>query len=322
MRLVFRADASREIGAGHVMRSSTLAEEAIARGMDCIFVGDLGGIDWLELRIRSLGFSQIFLPGSNFEPLNNLDVLILDSYTIVPDDAFIQQKRWLNVVCISDEFTPTYRCDLIVHPGLDVNWLPTADIPVLSGPNHILLRKSIKKVPLSMVDGSLGPKVLVVGGGTDPYGFCNEIAAILDRIDDTFHVEFFSSEEIKSKTGKKFRTHPVGASLDLHVDAAQVVITTASTSSLEFIAREIPTGVACLVENQEGFYQHLGEIGVVAQIGTRDSSGLWKLNFESIKTLILSVELQKKLRGNCKNLVDLDGSKRVIDYIIKLILKK
>ena len=59
MRYVLRADASQSIGAGHVMRSSAIAEELIARGEDVIFVGQISDLPWVEERIASLGFTHI-----------------------------------------------------------------------------------------------------------------------------------------------------------------------------------------------------------------------------------------------------------------------
>ena len=59
MRFVFRADASIEIGAGHVMRSSAIAEEAISQGIECVFVGSILDMDWLTDRIRGLGFFEV-----------------------------------------------------------------------------------------------------------------------------------------------------------------------------------------------------------------------------------------------------------------------
>ena len=47
MRYVLRADASQSMGSGHVMRSSAIAEELIARGEDVVFVGQISEIPWL-----------------------------------------------------------------------------------------------------------------------------------------------------------------------------------------------------------------------------------------------------------------------------------
>ena len=61
MRYVLRADASQSIGAGHVMRSSAIAEELIAKGKQVIFVGQITDLPWVEERIASLGFAHVYL---------------------------------------------------------------------------------------------------------------------------------------------------------------------------------------------------------------------------------------------------------------------
>ena len=59
MRYVLRADASQTIGAGHVMRSSAIAEELIARGKEVLFIGKISNLPWVENRISGLGFTEI-----------------------------------------------------------------------------------------------------------------------------------------------------------------------------------------------------------------------------------------------------------------------
>ena len=91
MRFVFRADASIEIGAGHVMRSSAIAEEAISQGIECVFVGSILDMDWLTDRIRGLGFFEVVEP-QEFRSSKNSDVLVLDSYTVDPNNAFLEKS--------------------------------------------------------------------------------------------------------------------------------------------------------------------------------------------------------------------------------------
>ena len=70
MRLVFRADASLDIGSGHAMRCSAIAEEAISRGIDCLLVGSLGGVLWLEKRC-----AEIKCRVTSLEDFQNLKVM-------------------------------------------------------------------------------------------------------------------------------------------------------------------------------------------------------------------------------------------------------
>ena len=76
MRYVLRADASQSIGAGHVMRSFAIAEELIAVGKEVIFVGRISDLSWVEERIASLGFSQVYSETSDFKSNPKSDVLV------------------------------------------------------------------------------------------------------------------------------------------------------------------------------------------------------------------------------------------------------
>ena len=95
-----------------------------------------------------------------------------------------------------------------------------------------------------------------------------------------------------------------------------MVLTTASTSSLEFIAREIPTGVVCLIDNQEDYYEQLGRLGYATQIGVRTSAGAWEFNVEAIKNLLASQEKRDALKESVSDLIDLKGAERVIDFLV------
>ena len=92
MRYVLRADASESIGSGHVMRSSAIAEELIARGENVVFVGQISDLPWVEERIASLGFTQIHNNPGDFNSNPNSDVLLLDSYEISASDDFNYQR--------------------------------------------------------------------------------------------------------------------------------------------------------------------------------------------------------------------------------------
>ena len=104
--------------------------------------------------------------------------------------------------------------------------------------------------------------------------------------------------------------------LDLVANDVDVVLTTASTSSLEFIAREIPTGVVCAVDNQEEYYEKLGRLGYASQIGFRNPIVGWEFNVEAIRELMESQEKRRVLTETIKGLIDLKGAQRVIDYLI------
>jgi spore coat polysaccharide biosynthesis predicted glycosyltransferase SpsG len=183
------------MGSGNVMRSSALAEEAVSRGIECIFIGSLGGITWLSEYVMSVGFSSIFEDCESFLRNRLTDILVVDSYSLSIDDSFLAKDCWKRVITISDNVTPNYPADLLIHPGLDTDWLKGQGIPALAGPDYVMVRKSVRKVLKSLDIKKSGLNILVVGGGTDPYGFCQEIALVLDQFDQEFITHFFQMKK-------------------------------------------------------------------------------------------------------------------------------
>lgn len=315
MRFIFRADASREIGSGHVMRSSVLAEEAVSRGFECIFIGNISDLDWVAERISTLGFAQVLSNESAFSPNAATDVLVLDSYSIPVSNAFIAKKNWKLAMCICDQITPNYKVDIEIRPGFEKIHEHQESPIVLSGAEYILIRRGIVKSN-GKKRSSRYPKVLVVGGGSDPFRYVPTIAELIQPFMMNLEVHLFTNEKISAEFSHDFIIHPIGSELDLIAQEVDLVLTTASTSSLEFIAREIPTGVVCLVDNQEDYYEQLGRLGYATQIGVRTSAGAWEFNVEVIRNLLVSQEKRDALKESVLDLIDLKGAERVIDFLV------
>jgi spore coat polysaccharide biosynthesis predicted glycosyltransferase SpsG len=316
MRYVLRADASQSIGSGHVMRSSAIAEELISRGEEVIFVGEFSDVPWLAVRINGLGFSQILPSPVSFISDPKTDVLILDSYLVPASDEFIQRRKWKAVVSIVDKLSPPYISDLMIHPSLSVDWISFTNTKVLAGPQYIPFRKSIKKdrhfVPESGVFD-----ILIIGGGTDSFNFVGAMCGALRNIQGNFRAYFFTSDIALAQLDSRFTAVPIGSDLDAHAATAELVFTTASTTSLEFIAREIAVGIGCSIDNQEEYYETLSSTGVASPIG-RFIEGSWKINQSRIAKLVDSREVRETLRRNCAGLIDLEGAGRIVNEILKL----
>jgi len=315
MRFVFRAEASTSIGSGHVMRSSAIAEEAIARGIPSFFVGKISDLTWVSERIRGLGFIQVLENSSEFIPDKNEDILIIDSYEIPTEDVFIQLRNWSKVVSIFDELTPDYSCDLRIHPGLTKTWPEPFSGRTLSGPKFVPLRKSIKKSTERTPEGTL--EVLVVGGGSDTYGFVSAVLNELTKSTQDFHATIFTNSFSGMDLDKRFSLSEVGLNLDLIANAVDLVFTTASTTSLEFLARGSAVAIGCAVDNQELYYKELSDGNYASPIG-KFSKDSWVLDTELIEGLITSETLRTNLKANSVNLIDLNGAKRIVDEILKL----
>ena len=315
MRYVLRADASQSIGAGHVMRSSAIAEELIARGEDVVFVGRISDLPWVEERIASIGFANIYDNPNDFFSNNRSDVLILDSYEISINDNFIALENWLNVVAIVDELTPNYNCSLRIHPSLDSSWIGESKVPILAGPQYVPFRTSLFKKIARTVQDPRKLKIVVVAGGSDPHNLVLEIAKALAKFPEPFEAYLFSNSSSAVALDDRFHYLEIGSMLDEVSSDADLVLTTSSTSSLEFIARGFCIGVACAVDNQRQYYDSLGQLGVATQIGFRDPSLGWCLDIETIHKLVTLPDFRESTVKNAIGLIDFDGASRIVDSI-------
>jgi spore coat polysaccharide biosynthesis predicted glycosyltransferase SpsG len=313
---VIRADANKIIGTGHVMRTSVIAEELISRGQEVIFVGKFSKILWLKTRIEHLGFSRIIADEKKFISNPKTDILILDSYTLLVDNEFIQPMNWYSIVSIFDISTPDYASNLIIHPSIITGWKPKTKTNFLTGPNYIPLRNSITK-SLNNDSSSDVLQILVVGGGTDSLNFVQAILKVLKVMPQNFNVSLFTDRISSEQLDSRFSVFSLGSHLDVKAKNCDLVFTTASTSGLEFIAREIPLGIGCAVDNQKYTYESLTNLKIAFPIG-QYILDKWNLDAESIHQLIKNQHLRQTLKSRCKDLIDLKGTKRIADKILTL----
>jgi len=316
MRLVFRVDASHNIGTGHVMRCSAIIEEAVSRNIRCVVVGHMGGIKWLENRLIQIGATFVE-DWDDFQISKESDVLVIDSYEIPVTDSFIQPTRWKSVVSIADDETPNYTSNIVIHPGLDSISEKQSGTKFLTGAEYIPLRRGIqksKKYNFSKVN-----KVVIFGGGSDKFEMASALANELISIKQ-FERAFFLTDlkhEIAS-LDPRFQVVEIGAALDNVLVDADLVFTTASTSSLEIIAREVPLAVCSSVNNQTPYLKALVDQGLAVGVGSINNSGTWNLDSKSIKALFTDPNLRYQLRKKSSGFLDLLGSQRIVNEIEKL----
>jgi spore coat polysaccharide biosynthesis predicted glycosyltransferase SpsG len=319
MRYVFRTDASLAIGAGHVMRTSAIAEEMILRGSSTVFIGEILGMPWLSKRISNLGFEEVYENPRDFSPNVKSDVLVIDSYNIPINNHFIQPKNWLAIVNIFDDFTPNYDCNLRIHPGLVDSWPNLSNIQTLGGPKFFPIRKSLSRNVQRVANNHL--EIIVTAGGSDAQGFVGAVATELFKSKEDFKVALVTNQEIESGLDDRFTKVLIGSNFDNISKKADLVFSTASTTSLEFIAHGCVVGVGCAVPNQRAIYKKLGDLGVAMPIGVLHDDK-WQLDSEIILDLTVSRSLQMSLKKNAANLIDFLGAYRIGNAIHNLAVSK
>jgi spore coat polysaccharide biosynthesis predicted glycosyltransferase SpsG len=314
--MIFRADAAKALGSGHVMRCSAIAEEAMSRGIECLLVGQISEMGWVQSHLRDIGLKHHHNPSTFIPDSKGRDLLIVDSYTLDAADFFLSPNKWNSITSIADSETPNFKSNLIFHPGFNADWFSGDKANLYFGPEYVPLRKMIKKKPQRSNEEVA--KIVIFGGGVDAFGMGFEIARGLATISNFSEAVIYSREaNAIQKIDPRFKVLPFGKSLDIELNDADLVITTASTSSMEIIAREIPLAVLSSVHNQNAYYKEIEKLKLAACIGTKSFDGSWDLDSEELNKVVTDRNYRFNILKNMRNVIDLRGSERIVDRILE-----
>lgn len=316
MRFVVRADASLATGVGHVMRTSAIIETLLADGHDVIFVGNINGIPWVKQYLKTIGVQVLLEPEGYSHIRLKGDILILDSYNLSLDDFFLREFTWGKIILIFDESTPNYKCDLKIHPGIRTNWPRQYGTKIISGPVYTPVRQARLKKTATHADSEI-LQIIISGGGSDTTSLVLSLAKIISHYEIDFHATLITDKKLPGYLDKRFSAIPIGLEYDSACLRADVALTTASTSGLEFIAQGLATGLCAAALNQLFYYKNLASAGLASQLGTF-LDGKWVFNSDEIYRLLTSSRFRMSLRSACGAVFDTLGSRRVVDEIYKL----
>jgi len=214
-RIVFRTDASVQIGTGHVMRCLTLADALRDRGAECLFIsrphqGHLldtiaeRGHQVMALPTREnladypadfahahwLGTDQATDSADTLLVMNGttVDWLVVDHYAL--DHRWEQALRphCRQLMVMDDLADRSHDCDLLLDPSLgrtpaDYAHLTPPTATLLLGPQYALLRPEFARLRDESLARRASPRLehlLITMGGVDKD---NATGAVLDALD-------------------------------------------------------------------------------------------------------------------------------------------
>lgn len=151
--IAIRADASPEIGGGHVMRCLTLAHELARRGADVTFLVRPPTLETVPALVAS-GYPVVDVDDdpqswctaiSARWPDGGADWVIVDSYRIGATEETALRTAARRVMVIDDLANRPHDCDLLLDQNLgraasDYDGLVPPGATVLAGPRYALLR--------------------------------------------------------------------------------------------------------------------------------------------------------------------------------------
>ena len=218
MKIVFRVDASKQIGTGHLVRCVTLAKELTKNGAYCIFLsrdheGNL--LNYVEkngFELKTLENNKGY--SSNDKSLNNLfhsswlssgqtcdanqtislikdlspDWLVVDHYGIDYRWHKLLRPYCKKILVIDDLADRKHDCDLLLDQNLVKDYKHRYDkligrnVTKLLGPNFALLQNEYTDIRRRIFSRKFLDNILVYFGGSDLYNLTEYVTDILLKI--------------------------------------------------------------------------------------------------------------------------------------------
>jgi UDP-2,4-diacetamido-2,4,6-trideoxy-beta-L-altropyranose hydrolase len=288
MKIAIRADASLEIGVGHVMRCLTLARSLQNDHHDVVFLCK-SLPEHLQSQIRSFGFTLHLLSSlSTHEPLkilknqNGFDWLVVDHYSLGERWEKTMRQGARNIMVIDDLADRKHDCDLL----LDQNLWPDAatrytglidpECRRLIGPQYALIREEFVNVADSRQRDGVVQKGLVFLGGGDTHKQVIKILEgmqLLNRPDIQWDVVIGMQDPSLTETKEtvsKFSNvalYTRFVNMAALMERADVAIASGGTTTWERCILGLPAFTVIMAENQKALTESLDAASATINLG-------------------------------------------------------
>lgn len=288
------ADAGRDVGLGHLGRSSAVATALLRRGLD--------------VECRANGATQeMGVDGIAWTPFQDGDhgtTLMLDSYLLDPAETAtaVGADR---LVLMYDRAGDVPEADLVVAPASPDQQTERK----LTGLRYACLRPAFWELGARELRNEVR-RVLVTTGGSDPGGHLAELSRVaLDMLPGASvgAVEAAQSTGELPDGAEEVRANPL---LDVLLDA-DIVVCGAGQTMLEAAAAGTPCIALPLADNQREQAARMSESGAVRVVEPGDRQALEA----SFRELAQMPEVRRAMSERGQELVDGNGALRVASSI-------
>ena len=338
MKVVFRADASVQMGSGHLMRCLTLAEVLQELGVETKFIcGDHDGN--LNACVQGKGVPvTVLLRTSLVDAVTDAEQTILALDGERPDwmvvDHYgldIEWERRLKPVVgrllvIDDHTGRSHDCDVLLDQNYSVEGaqryagLVSSTCRMLLGPSYALLRKEFGELRGHMRRWSSLDNILVFFTAGDDQGETLkamqgvELFGKAKQVDVVVGHSNLHNAAIKQKCDElHWGYHCQVDYMPALIAQADLVVGAGGSSNWERCALGVPALVAILADNQAPIAQALDSAGVVRNLG-------WFHTLQPTDYADALRELDARrltdMSDKAMRIVDAAGAKRVADALL------
>jgi UDP-2,4-diacetamido-2,4,6-trideoxy-beta-L-altropyranose hydrolase len=340
--LLIRADASPEIGTGHVMRCLALAQAWQDRAGSVVFA-IAKAIPAIEQRLRDEKCSLQHLtaqPGSREDADRTKRIarecaakwIVLDGYEFDSRYQLAIREAGFKLLCVDDLARhEKYSADILLNQNLHAIESMYANkeghTRCLLGPQFALLRREFLRA-VQRQQQETGTKVLVMMGGSDPANASEGILGAISAIPEPLEIIVvvgpgnLHSDELIWKVHGLHQIQVVKnpeAIADLML-WADVAVSAAGSTVWEMCRLGLPAVLVSIADNQVPGAQELDHRGIAIYLGEAEMVHGAYLARE-LRLLLLSPEQRQRMSHLGQELVDGQGSRRVVGSMMGTELK-
>jgi len=344
MRIVFRVDASGEVGFGHLSRCINLAEVLRSRGHEVSFVcrdDEAKSFSALEDRLLKTVLlpmlevgevvSQQFDAQQTIQALRGSrpDWLVVDSYQLSKEWEQLLRPHVAKIAVIEDLSGREHDCDLLIDQNYSERSAASFEkfVPktceLLLGPRLALIGEQFRILrELKTRPTSELKRIFVFCGGSDPQNLtqqvineisCSELSDVAVDIVVGAQNKIFD-RKAALKFNANIEIHDAGREFARIMSTADLAIGAGGTTSWERMCLGIPSIVVSIAENQNSACEKLGRDGLVTYLGAQSSLKPGAIRNAVIETKTKYASLFDQIeRGQI--LVDGRGCERVAEVI-------
>ncbi len=335
--LLIRADASNEIGAGHVMRCLALAKAWQKTGgrVVCMMAESILALEERLIREGVTVKKIATPPGSKTDA--DLTIaeahhaysvwVVVDGYRF--DPAYVGNLRasGLRTMFLDDDGRfDSYPADVVVNQNISASSAMyakrEASTQFLLGSEYVLLRPEFLIEPRAREHAAIAGRVLVTMGGSDSENVTARVLTTLLRMDANFEGKIVAGGgnawqnelQVLANQRRGFELERNPANMALLMRGADLAISGAGGTVWELAYLGVPAIVIALSQDQRQIAKGLAENGVAVSLG-------WHADFsddriaDALRSLLADRQRRLAMSELGQKLVDGRGAERVVTFL-------
>jgi UDP-2,4-diacetamido-2,4,6-trideoxy-beta-L-altropyranose hydrolase len=336
-KTLFRVQADKRIGLGHLRRCLSLASALKEIGTECMFLTNRDV--YVATRISALGHescedhrSKIGHRGDleyvqRVAHRNDCGIIVVDSYEA--NESYLRSLKSMGfyVTAIDDLAAQPFACQLVINGGAQARQLPyessSGDTVFLLGSEYALVSQEFWQVPPRDIRENMHT-ILILMGGADPNNLMPRLIDALDKLTADFEIKavigpFYRARDELGRAAndcrKSLRVLNAPESMADILRDCDIAISSGGQTLYELAAMGIPAVAIEVAENQRKSLEALAAEGAIVLAGRAFDQGLMETVTSAAARLILSYNERLEMSKAGRRIVDGQGPRRAAKII-------